>query len=406
MSIQTGNLNILSSADTFTQNQDTKDLSGSVSMTMYGGGAGAGFSANYGESHSNQDYTYNTNSELRAGNNMNIYVANDALIQGGELSANNDLSMYVGNNLDLISVRDSYSSSSNGKSSGYGLSADGSGLTGFGLSSSRNSGTYQQKQTVLSSITGNSVDIYVGSNTNMKGSLIAAGGFDENGNFIDNGQLNLDTGTLTYGSLSNTIYSQSKSISKDSEYVFGNGLGLSELENTAVGVGNTLAIIGNIADNGIGNVYSTGEATYNNFKQETDYDSSSYWGYSKETGYSSEKALSTVGEGSLVIRDIGNTDDLDGLNRNINSMNKMLYNGGTNINIPSFNYAPIIGKIFDSSVYLATIIKNTFQNKEEAHQEKTIKAPLFQELYTPDISNTRNYQLKKNLKENTLKIRD
>ncbi|MDR1554777.1 MAG: hypothetical protein LBS39_01975, partial [Campylobacteraceae bacterium] len=38
-----------------------------------------------------------------------------------------------------------------------------------------NSGNYQEKQVILTSITGDSVNINVGGNTNMKGSLIAAG---------------------------------------------------------------------------------------------------------------------------------------------------------------------------------------------------------------------------------------
>ena len=46
----------------------------------------------------------------------------------------------------------------------------------------------------------------VGSNTDLKGSLIAAGYYDENGNFIDNGKLRLKTDTLTFSNLSNTRY--------------------------------------------------------------------------------------------------------------------------------------------------------------------------------------------------------
>ncbi|MDR0407406.1 MAG: hemagglutinin repeat-containing protein, partial [Campylobacteraceae bacterium] len=180
INIQTRNLNILSSADTLIQNQNTKDLTASVSMTMYGGGAGAGISAGYGESHSDSDYTYNTNSNLIS-NNINIYVANDANIKGSTIRADDTVNMYVGNNLNFESVRDSYSSNSKGFNVGVGIS---DGTTNANINT--NQGNYQEKQVILSSITGNTVNLNVEGNTNLKGSLIAAGNFDESGNFVDN----------------------------------------------------------------------------------------------------------------------------------------------------------------------------------------------------------------------------
>ncbi|MDR2409211.1 MAG: hypothetical protein LBE13_14005, partial [Bacteroidales bacterium] len=136
-------------------------------------------------------------------------------------------------------------------------------------------------------------------------SLIAAGRFDDGGNFIDNGRLSLSTETLTYSSLSSTVYSQSKSISKNSEYVFGNGIGLSEVENSKdnlkENLPNMFAVIGTV-------------------KEEVGYDSASYWGYSMDNSYSSTKVISTIGQGNLVVKDTENSDELTGLNRDINSM--------------------------------------------------------------------------------------
>ena len=60
----------------------------------------------------------------------------------------------------------------------------------------------------------------IGANTDLKGSLIAAGYYDENGNFIDNGKLRLKTDTLTFSNLSNTRYDKSNSLSIGANYAF------------------------------------------------------------------------------------------------------------------------------------------------------------------------------------------
>ena len=53
------------------------------------------------------------------------------------------------------------------------------------------------KQTILSSITANNLNVEVGNNTHLKGSLLAAGEYDKDNTFIDNHNLNLKTNTLT-----------------------------------------------------------------------------------------------------------------------------------------------------------------------------------------------------------------
>jgi filamentous hemagglutinin len=322
--IQTGNLNIFSSADTLIANQDTKDISGSVSVTMYGGGAGAGFSANYGESHSNQDYTYNTNSHIQ-GNSINIQVSNDANIKGATLIADDTFNMYVGNNLNVESVRDSYSSNSKGFNVGAGFSLGGDsdytgkttkeqfsknqqvGLrTGDGIGSSNanfgiNSGTYQQQEVILTSITGDKVSIEVGGNTNLKGSLIAAGSFDENGNFIDNKQLDLLTGTLTYSSLSSTMFSNSNSFGA------GTNIGFSE----------------SYTQDAEGNKQSNTNSKVN----------SSNTNFATNMGYSSEKTHASLGQGTITIKDKENSDDINKIDRDTNAITQELYKGevGTSV---------------------------------------------------------------------------
>ena len=84
------------------------------------------------------------------------------------------------------------------------VSYKGSKLSSINANYSRSKSSTMVKQTVLSSITAKQLYIEVGSNTDLKGSLIAAGYYDENGNFIDNGKLRLKTDTLTFSNLSNT----------------------------------------------------------------------------------------------------------------------------------------------------------------------------------------------------------
>ncbi|MDR0423156.1 MAG: hypothetical protein LBH46_01040, partial [Rickettsiales bacterium] len=134
----------------------------------------------------------------------------------------------------------------------------------------------------LSSITGNTVNLNVEGNTNLKGSLIAAGNFDESGNFVDNSQLDFSTGTITYSSLSSTHYSNSNS--------FGTGTEFS----------------------------SSGSSDIS---------------FSTQTGYSSEKTLATVGQGTLTIKDKDNSDEIDTLNRDTNNINKQLYDTSTGVSV-------------------------------------------------------------------------
>jgi filamentous hemagglutinin len=331
-------------------------------------------------------------------------VRDDANLNGVTLNAEDTLSMYVGGNLDLTSVRDSYSSTSTGTSFGGGLSFSGEGLKGVGTSKDNSRGNYQETQTVLSSITGNNVNIDVGGNTNLKGSLIAAGNLDNNGNFVDNGQLYLSTKTLTYASLSNTMYSESKAIHSDAQYVFSNGLGLSEIGELAGGVANTVGSVGNVMDDGIiagvTTVWKNGENTYDTFKEGAGFSSSSSWGYSTENGYSSTKVLSTIGQGTLLIKDSASSDDISRLNRDVNNINKYLYSGGTQVTIPTFDYGTITSGIASE---IASDVKQLFFydsfDEGAPFEEILYKSIPFQEILYPRDVDIEAYRLKKEIKD-------
>ncbi|MDD5548625.1 MAG: hemagglutinin repeat-containing protein [Sulfurovaceae bacterium] len=311
--IDTHDLNVLASQDTYAQEMDNKSINGSIAMTVYGAATGPNISLGYGEQHNNIDSTTNNNSNLLA-DNMLLNVSNDATFKGATVRADN-LDMYVGNNLNVESLRDEYSSNSNGYNisvgTSFGNDSDYTGSTvseqknlnntvgartssniaGGNIGGGVNSGSTTSKQVVLTSITANNADITVGGNTNLKGSLIAAGYYDENGNFIDNGNLNLTTNTLTFSNLNSSSYSTNTSI--------GGGASLNQNKE-----GEVLPNASNV--------------TYN---------------ASSALSYSASKTLATVGSGNLNITDKENSDDISKLNRDTSKINKELYSGGVSSDV-------------------------------------------------------------------------
>lgn len=90
-------------------------------------------------------------------NSIRIIIKNDAIFQGVNVRAEDTLNLNVGNNLRLESLRDESSSNSKGFNVNAGMGVN---TTNAGLS--MNNGVSQSKQTVLSSIAGNEININVG----------------------------------------------------------------------------------------------------------------------------------------------------------------------------------------------------------------------------------------------------
>ncbi|WP_294967184.1 hemagglutinin repeat-containing protein, partial [Sulfurimonas sp.] len=137
-------------------------------------------------------------------------------IKGATLNANDSLTIDT-KNLEVASVQDSSKTRSNsvGVSAGFGAS----GLSSLGANTSN--ANSKSKQTVLTSLTGNKVDITTEQETKLKGAIIAAvdkvNGEAREGALgyadgKDNGQLNLKTDTLLASSLNNTQTSKSTSV--------------------------------------------------------------------------------------------------------------------------------------------------------------------------------------------------
>lgn len=312
--INTNNLNINSSKNTYTSESKDKSIGGTMRYTMYGGGGGSA-GLNYSTSSSDTESLTNNNSHLYSAKDMNINTANDATIKGANLRADERLNLKVGNNLSLESVRDKYAYNERGYSVGVGIgfSSDKSPNSSFANPSStkatstnanfsRSRSNTITKQTVLSSITANELNVEVGKNTHLKGSLLAAGEYDKDNTFIDNHNLNLKTNTLSYENLSNTSYAKGTNFSIGANYIL-------EDKNNKDSRSN-----------------NNQEDKFTGLKS---IDLSNH----RNLSYSLSKNLATLGSGNIEIADKEKSDDLTRLNRDTTKLTKDLVNTSISSNV-------------------------------------------------------------------------
>ena len=211
-------------------------------------------------------------------------------------------------------------------------------LSSINANYSRSKSSTMVKQTVLSSITAKQLDIEVGANTDLKGSLIAAGYYDESGNFIDNGKLRLKTDTLTFSNLSNTRYDKSNSLSIGANYAFKDPQqegGSKHSDSQASDSKNAEA-----KDSATDPKSKISSINYSN---------------NRNLSYSMSKSLATIGKGELIVGDkdisslskdelaslqsdpnnkaLYNSDDLRRLNRDSSKLSKELYSTKLNSNV-------------------------------------------------------------------------
>ena len=323
--INTNNLNINSSKNTYTSESKDKSIGGTMRYTMYGGGGGSA-GLNYSTSSSDTESLTNNNSHLYSAKDMNINTANDATIKGANLRADERLNLKVGNNLSLESVRDKYAYNERGYSVGVGIgfSSDKSPNSSFANPSStkatstnanfsRSSSNIITKQTILSSITANELNVEVGKNTHLKGSLLAAGEYDKDNTFIDNHNLNLKTNTLSYENLSNTSYAKGTNFSIGANYIL-------EDKNNKDSRSN-----------------NNQEDKFTGLKS---IDLSNH----RNLSYSLSKNLATLGSGNIEIADKENSDDLTRLNRDTTKLTKDLVNTSISSNVDGSIDARVFSK--------------------------------------------------------------
>ncbi len=340
--INTKDLNINSSQDRFESDEKSKALSGSAKFSMYGGGGGS-LGLNHSQSNSYSESITNNNSKLISNKDININTTNDATIKGANLIADGTINLKVGNNLSLESQKDKYISNQKNFSisAGVGFSgntkAKSNGITTTGLfdknhfvdintidksstnaNFSRSRSNTITKQTILSSITANNLNVEVGKNTHLKGSLLASANYktttDENGNtktkFIDNHNLNLKTNTLSYENLSNTSYNKGTNFSIGANYSLANKDEASK-------------------NNQANNQANNQEDKFTGLKS---IDISNH----RNLSYTLSKTLATLGNGNIEITDKENSDDMDRLNKDTTKPTKDLVDTSISSNVDAF----------------------------------------------------------------------
>jgi len=214
------------------------------------------------------------------------------------------------------------------------VSYKGSKLSSINANYSRSKSSTMVKQTVLSSITAKQLDIEVGANTDLKGSLIAAGYYDESGNFIDNGKLRLKTDTLTFSNLSNTRYDKSNSLSIGANYAFKDpqqgeggskdgGSEASDSKSTEDKKNDILKQDDLSAEHIQNTIKSIKEKVA---KEDSKNFSSSSVSLSRSHSVRLDKTLATVGRGNLIINNEAGSDELSRLNRDTAKIQKDIVN--------------------------------------------------------------------------------
>ena len=314
MSLNSNNLNINSSEDSLKYKSNTRSLTTGFGFTFYGANSSSLELGTNSLKQSEQSLT-NNNSHLYSAKDMNINTANDATIKGANLRADERLNLKVGNNLSLESTRDIKDASS--KSKGINLSVSYSGatnaknfasgdrsLSSVGASISKSSSNTKIKQTNLSSITANELNVEVGKNTHLKGSLLAAGEYDKDNTFIDNHNLNLKTNTLSYENLSNTSYNKGSSLSIGANYQVGKK---DDSKASQSGQGKS-------------------DSSYSGLK-------SINYSNQRNLSYTLSKNMATLGSGNIEIADKENSDDLTRLNRDTTKLTKDLVNTSISSNV-------------------------------------------------------------------------
>ena len=325
MSLSSNNLNINSSEDSLKYKSNTKSLTTGFGFTFYGANSSSLELGTNSLKQSEQSLT-NNNSHLYSAKDMNINTANDATIKGANLRADERLNLKVGNNLSLESTRDIKDASS--KSKGINLSVSYSGatnaknfasgdrsLSSVGASISKSNSNTKIKQTNLSSITANELNVEVAKNTHLKGSLLAAGEYDKDNTFIDNHNLNLKTNTLSYENLSNTSYNKGSSLSIGANYQVGKK---NDSKASQSGQGKS-------------------DSSYSGLK-------SINYSNQRNLSYTLSKNMATLGSGNIEIADKENSDDLTRLNRDTTKLTKDLVNTSISSNVDASIDARVLTK--------------------------------------------------------------
>ena len=205
INITSGNdLEILASQNNSNNSSKSFDVEVDVDIIGTSGAGATDISASISKNKASS--LTNNNATISANNNLNINTNNNTNIKGANLIARNDLILTSGNNLNIESLQDVSKSKSDSLSIGVGF-GEGAGKSGnIGVSTSKANKQWVNNQTSI--IGQNSVTINTGNKTNLKGALIANKAADG----TDQGNLTLNTQTLTYSDIQDKDKARSLSL--------------------------------------------------------------------------------------------------------------------------------------------------------------------------------------------------
>ena len=225
-------LNIVAATNTYDSKQSASSASGGVNVSVGFGSSGmavsGSVSASASGSQGKSSGTSYTNALVAAGNHLETTSGRDTNVKGAQVQGNT-VDMAVGRDLNVHSLQDTAQSSGNSWSLGGSIGFDATGLvpdkimgipvtgsngSGLNIGGSTSSGSMAWVNGQTSITAKEDLDIYTEKNTDIKGAVIAA----------DNGNLTLNTGTLTHSNLHDSNRSESLS----------GGLGVGGLMNNLV----------------------------------------------------------------------------------------------------------------------------------------------------------------------------
>jgi hypothetical protein len=323
ISIQTGDLNLLASKNTYERQSEQEHGHMTAQMTVYGASGGASITGSFDRSKDSERSTTHNNSTLTA-NNIDLFTSGDANIRGANVHANDHLEADIQGDLNLESVQDRSNSrnTSVGVSGGVSFGGTGAkkdstqglrdvgGMSGVNGGISSGNGMSVTRETVLTSLTsGGTANVNVNGHTQITGALLAT--VDAEGNDLN--QLNFNTGSLNFTDLRN----------------------ISQSSQTNAGVSANFGVGDSKADTNPREGQTTAEGANGN----TLYANTSNLTYSNSQENSASKTLATLGHGNITVGSVqqekdgelteagkANGSPLIGMNRDTTTTEKELWN--------------------------------------------------------------------------------
>lgn len=209
-------INLLASESTFEQHSTNSSSSASVGIGFSLGGGGFGFSLNLAAAQGRgnadgNDVTHN-NTRVQAGNQLNLQSGGDTTMKGA-VAGGKQVTADIGGNLNIESLQDTHTYTSNQDSSGFSVSIPIYGAGGWGASA--NFSNEHINSTFASVIEQSGIKagdggfkVNVKGNTDLKGAVIAS-----TDQAVQDGMNSLSTGTLTTGDIENKAEYKGRSMS-------------------------------------------------------------------------------------------------------------------------------------------------------------------------------------------------